>query len=538
MNTTKQVLPLESDASRQEGIFTLPNGQKVFVTFALVSSLFLLWGFLNGMIDVMDKHFQEELHLTLAQSATVQFAHYLGYFLMSLPAGWLASKLGYKGGIIFGLLMVAVGGFWFVPATKIATFWAFLLGVGFIASGLTFLETVANPYTTVLGSPRYAATRINLAQSCNGIGWIFGPIAGAMFFYGKDAAGRSTGSQTLYIPYAVTGVIVILLAIVFWFANVPDVKAEDDYHIGDKDADAPTKIPDRQVNRPLVYGLLLANAAALSFIIGMIAWTFLLISNFDKYSKDTTIFHYIMIVASVVSVFLAFVLIPKAKNISHHSVWSHPHFTSATLAQFFYVAAQAGIFSFLINYMTTQTPSISQSWAQGSFKNLFDVAANGTVAFSNKGASFLVSVGFFCFLGGRFIGAALLAKFSAHKMLGIYGLMNTILCGLIFLKLGWLSVACVLLTFFFMSIMFPTIFALGIFGLGVRAKGASSFIVMAIMGGAILPKIMGAVGDKYDMSRAFIIPLGCFALVSLYGFAWPMLSGSKSLHGVNATKGH
>src|SRR5512140_1207333 len=177
-------------------MFVLADGTNIGVTFALVSSLFLLWGFCNGMIDVMDKHFQQELHLNLAQSAWVQFAHYLGYFLMALPAGWLATRLGYKGGIIAGLLLVAVGGFWFVPATKIAAFWAFLLGVCLIAAGLTFLETIANPYTTVLGPKQYGATRINLAQSCNGIGWIFGPIAGGLFFYGKDALGNSTGSQT------------------------------------------------------------------------------------------------------------------------------------------------------------------------------------------------------------------------------------------------------------------------------------------------------------------------------------------------------
>ena len=121
-------------------LFTTADGRNHFVTFALVTSLFFLWGFCNGMIDVMDKHFQEELGLTLAQSAWVQFAHYLGYFLMALPAGWLAMRLGYKGGIVAGLLMVAVGGLWFIPATQIAQFWAFLLGVCIIAAGLTFLE--------------------------------------------------------------------------------------------------------------------------------------------------------------------------------------------------------------------------------------------------------------------------------------------------------------------------------------------------------------------------------------------------------------
>jgi FHS family L-fucose permease-like MFS transporter len=442
-------------------MFILADGQNVLFTFVLVSSLFLLWGFCNGMIDVMDKHFQEELHLTLAQSAWVQFAHYLGYFLMALPAGWLAVKLGYKGGIIAGLLMVAVGGFWFIPATKIAAFWAFLLGVCLIASGLTFLETVANPYTTVLGDLRYAATRINLAQSCNGVGWIFGPIAGAAFFYGTDASGKSTGSQTLWIPYAGVAVVVIILAVIFYFAPVPDVKMEDDYHLDD---------------------------------------------NADK-------------------------------TVSH-SIWTRPHFALGVLAQFLYVAAQCGIFSFFINYMTSQVPPIPDALVCGLTSKLFETGKDGLRHISNSGASMLASLGFFCFLCGRFSGALILKKCSAHKVLGTYGVLSVLVCTLIFLKLGWVSVICVFLSYFFMSIMFPTIFALGIFGLGGGAKKASAFIVMAIMGGAILPKLMGAVGDKYDMSRAFIVPLLCFVYVAFYGFYWSKFSGADSLHSIKTTGGH
>ena len=132
--------------------------------------------------------------------------------------------------------------------------------------------------------------------------------------------------------------------------------------------------------------------------------------------------------------------------------------------------------------------------------------------FSNKFASYLASFGFFWFLAGRVTGAALLRKVSAHKMLGLYSVINAALCLVIFLKLGWLSVLCVFLCYFFMSITFPTIFALGIFGLGARAKRASSYIVMAIVGGALLPKVMGAIADHYDMSRGFIVPLVCFVL--------------------------
>ena len=193
-DSSPRPVPLDPRLARKRSMFLLEDGRNVLFVFILLIFLFALWGFCNGMIDVMDKHFQKELHLSLSQSAWVQFAHYLGYFLMAVPAGWLAVKLGYKGGIIVGLLMVAVGGFWFIPASHIAQFWAFLLGVCVIAAGLTFLETIANPYTTVLGPVQYAATRINLAQSCNGIGLLCGPIAGGMFFYSKNAAGQSTGS--------------------------------------------------------------------------------------------------------------------------------------------------------------------------------------------------------------------------------------------------------------------------------------------------------------------------------------------------------
>ncbi len=468
-------------SAKKKSLFVTDDGTNLAFTFALVSSLFLLWGFLNGMIDVMDKHFQDELGLTKAQSAWVQFAHYLGYFLMSVPAGWLATKLGYKGGIILGLLIVACGGFWFVPATHINSmvhdgrvsanmaFVAFLAGVCIIATGLTFLETIANPYTTVLGDKRYAATRINLAQSCNGIGWIFGPIVGSMFFYSKDAAGRSTGSETLYIPYLAVGLGVIVLAAVFYFAKMPDIATSDDYHLDD------------------------------------------------------------------------------SQGVSR-SIWSHPHFVLAVLAQFFYVAAQAGIFSFFINYMTSEAPAIPASWEagmgglasnagflQGWLTGWFHTNANGVLAITDKGASNLASLGFVCFLVGRFTGAGILKKFEAHKVLGLYALMNVITTFVVFLKLGWVSVACVFLSYFFMSIMFPTIFALGIFGLGARAKKASSFIVMAIMGGALLPKVMGYVADKFDMSRGFIVPMLCFVFVAFYGFNWPRFSKAESLNGEQAS---
>jgi fucose permease len=128
----------------KKGIFVTADGNNLFVTFALVTSLFLLWGFCNGMIDILNKHFQDSLHINKEQSGLVQFANYLGYFLMAIPAGLIARKFGYKGGILFGLALIAAGAFWFIPATNIGQYWAFLLGLFVIAAGMTCLETIIN----------------------------------------------------------------------------------------------------------------------------------------------------------------------------------------------------------------------------------------------------------------------------------------------------------------------------------------------------------------------------------------------------------
>ena len=453
-------------------IFRSPEGKNYGVTFALVSTLFFLWAFCNGMIDTMDKHFQDLLHLSRSQSAWVQFAHYLGYFLVALPAGWFANRFGYRKGIIAGLLLVSLGGFWFIPATHIQQFWAFLLGVCIIAMGLTFLETIANPYTTVLGDRRYASTRINLAQSFNGLGWPLGPLVGGMFFY-SDSGGAEAASQTLYIPYLGIAIFVLLIAAMFMIVPLPELNTEDAF-----------KVEEHQ----------------------------------------------------------------SGESVSKKSIWSRLHFPGAVAAQFLYVAAQAGIFSFFINYIVSDTPSLPEwlkgSWLIGGASGAHEQSPNGLAFFSEKGATKLLSAAFLLFTAGRFTGAWLMSVFRPHLLLGVYSVISSVLMVLIFLRLGWISLGALFLSFFFMSIMFPTIFALGIWGLGKRAKIASAYIVMAIMGGAVMPKLMGWLSDEYGvvsgwcgriheagqvdklMSPGFAMPLLCFLLIAFYGFSWSRLSGN------------
>jgi len=538
--------------------------------------------------------------------------------------------------------------------------------------GLTVLETVANPYTTVLGPKEYGATRINLAQSFNGVGWIFGPIVGAAYFYSEGGVQKAQGQ--LYIPYVGVAVIVLIIAAMFIKAPVPDVKVEDEYHTDDKSA--ATAVPvAKEHNRALIVAMMFLNVAAVGLSIYLILHTILPALNIASEHVVNTI--YAPVIGFVVLATLPFLLL-TTKKVTGHSIWAHPHFSGATLAQFVYVAAQAGIFSFFINSMTvdknngySMVPPLPASWSSGvlqrwnwvetrtafapgdiqdypaligwlkakadpvaAFVNsqlspgtltainayqsgapvpmttqkeivsdlnqlirqeisnkpgrtgnkpvLYDAQRfagvklsdktqalvaktdrndhatlqmnrcllqdafpaalsykDNVLAISDKGAGTLSSIAFIFFLLGRVSGAWFLKKSPAHHILGLYAFVNVGVCALIILQLGWLSMLCVFLSYFFMSIMYPTIFAIGIHGLGSQSKKkAAAFIVMAITGGALMPKFMGYLGDVINMSAAFWMPLGCFILIGLYAFCWPKLSQSEGVVGMKAGGGH
>src|SRR5512137_2597793 len=186
------------ETSKQKFVY-----QGFLIPFILVTSLFFLWGFAHGCIDVLNKHFQELLNMSKAKSAFLQFVFYGGYFLMALPAGLLMQKAGYKKGIIFGLLLFAAGAFLMLPATLIQTFGSFLACLFIIACGLTCLETAANPYTTVLGPPSSAEMRINFSQSFNGLGWIAGPLIGGLLIFSNN--GGENKFSSIALPYMLIG---------------------------------------------------------------------------------------------------------------------------------------------------------------------------------------------------------------------------------------------------------------------------------------------------------------------------------------------
>ena len=442
-------------------LFKTASGKNYLFPFILITSLFFLWGMAHSLLDILNKHFQDALDLSKAQSGLVQASAYGAYFLMAIPAGLVARKFGYKKGVLLGLLLFAIGCFWFVPAVGINKFWAFLLGLLVIFSGLTFLETVANPYTTVLGDPKYAASRINLAQTFNALGWIVGPLVGSLFIFRNTSTdnmlvsfgktlkiiftgvadnatnvvtetGKAVENSALIIPYVSLGVVVVLVFVMFFLVKLPEITSETEANIADNN---PTSgIKTKRIPKPLI---------------------------------------------------------------------KQRHFVMAVVAQFLYVAAQTGIGSFFVNY-TVETKNLGIGEMQAGF--LLGLGGMGL------------------FATGRFLGSFLMRYVKAELLLGTFALVNTLLMFVTATRHDNLGIIALILSYLFMSIMFPSIFALGIRGLGEQTKTASSVMVMTIVGGAVCPALMGLIGEQ-NMNTGFIIPMICFAYIAVFGYVQ-----SKQIH--------
>ncbi len=481
-------------------LFKTADGKNLFVTFALVTTLFLLWGFCNGMIDILNKHFQDSLHINKEQSGLVQSANYLAYFLMAIPAGLIARKFGYKGGILVGLSLIAAGAFWFIPAVKIDAYWAFLLGLFVIAAGMTCLETIANPYATVLGAPELGATRINIAQTINGCGWMLGPYIGRHYLFGGEGAKTATDAATvatnanagLATPYLGIGIFVSILLVIFIFSKVPDLHAEDE---SKKSAEQKSRLKPSGGQLGGIVVALAIVCGLLYFFIAPILGLIWVLLNMPPALFDPT--KYGLLVAAYVAGFL---LVSK-----NWDLFRRKHFTLGISTQFLYVAAQTGIFSFCVNYTLENNPNATPLQAAG----------------------WLGTIGFFLFTAGRFCGSALISRFKPQLVLAIYAVINVALTA-VCMGGGKPGMYAMFGTFFFMSVMFPTIFALGIRGLGDYTKLGSSLIVMSIVGGAIAAPFMGHIADTHSMKAGFVVPLVCFVLIAIYGAVWQKLEAKDS----------
>ena len=395
------------EKQKKQSLVAAPGGKSYLVPFILITSLFLLWGFAHGLLDVLNKHFQGVFTMTKAESGLVQFSTYIAYFLMALPAGAFMKRYGYRKGIIMGLLLFAIGAFGFIPAAFLHSATPFLIALFVIACGLCILETAANPYSTILGPLASAAQRLNLSQSFNGLGWILGPLVGGLF-------GAPEGdSMALTKPYILVGGIVLFVALLFFFTKLPEIKPEEEEEV--------TAIVEEK---------------------------------------------------------------PAA------SLWKRRQFVRSVVAQFCYCAAQTGIFGFFINYVTEMDPGIS------------NLRASRILAFG----------GMALFMIGRLSGSFTMKWLAPGRLLTWYSLLSAVCMALVVASVGTLSLYALYLSFFFMSIMFPTIFALGLEGMGVYTKKASSYIVMGVAGGAFSPMLMGYIGEE-NMALGFIVPLIAFLYI-------------------------
>ncbi len=397
----------------------------------LITSLFFLWGMANNLNDILIPQFKKVFTLTDLQSGLVQSAFYMGYFILAIPAAIVMEKYGYKTAIIFGLVLFAAGAFLFYPAAEAHSYNYFLFALFVLASGLAFLETSANPLIIALGDKESAAFRLNLAQSFNPLGSLTG------IFIGKE--------------FILSGI------------------HHDEKTLASMDAAAKTKFYETEllaVQTPYI-------------IIGCV-----------------------LIIWAIWAFFTSFPTNENTENKSEKIKYStsfielikKPKFRLGVIAQFFYVGAQVGIWSYIVRY------------------------AGAELGLTDKQAANYILYSLIFFVAGRFIGTYLIKVLNATRILQYFAGINIIFCAIAIIIGGQNGLWALVASSFFMSIMFPTIFAVSINDAGIHTKAASSLLVMSIIGGAVLTPLMGLISDNSAIRNAIIIPFISFAVILFFAY--------------------
>ncbi|MGY4537342.1 FHS family L-fucose permease-like MFS transporter [Mucilaginibacter sp. UYNi724] len=402
---------------------------KSLAAVALITSLFFIWGFALNLNPILIPHLKKACQLTDFQSSLIDSASYIAYFLLPIPAAQFMKKYGYKGGIIFGLLLFSVGAMLFYPAAAVRNY-AFFLGALFVVfSGMAFLETAANPLITLIGDPKSSTIRINLAQTFNGMAAAFAPYIGGTFILSgtvltaaqeeamppaKLESYLNHEASSVQLPFVIISIVVLLVAILVWRTTFPTIKEES--------ADL------KEIENKPLFGRIAA-----------------LIKN--------------------------------------------KHLMSGVLAEFFYVGGQACVTSFFIRY------------------------SEHVGGFGEHRAATLLSIALLLFMLGRLSGTALMLVFNPVKLLVTYAIINIGLIAVAVTLHGAGVVYVLMAVLFFMSIMFPTIFSLTIKDLGPQTKLGSSLVIMGIVGGAVLPPIMGRISDASNIQVAYVVPGVCFVMI-------------------------
>jgi FHS family L-fucose permease-like MFS transporter len=426
--------------------------RRYVVPLVLVTSLFFLWAIGVNLNDILIQHLKKAFGLSDFRSSLIQSAFFGGYFLAALPAGWLMQRLGYKRGILIGLLVCATGTILFIPAASVRVYGFFLLALFMMACGQSVLEVAANPYVTTLGPAESSERRLNLAQSFNSAGAVLVALLGSRFILSgiehtsaelatmnaaQLSAYRVSETNMVKTPYLViTGVFLFVALLIFL-----------------------TKLPEIRETSP--EGL-------------------------------------------------------QASDVKLRGAFAFRHLIKGVIAQFFYVGAQVGVASFIIRFAEFTLPGTHE-----------------------KAAAHYLQAHLAGFMIGRFTGSAVMQKIAAPRLLSVFA-SGSLLCLLIILfATGAAPVWAIVLLGFFHSIMFPTIFALSLKSLGPYTKLGSSLLVMAIIGGAVCPAIMGRISDASNIQRAFVVPLICHAFVfyfAMWGYRPTPVANASTALAIPATE--
>lgn len=407
-------------------IYETKEGKSYMLPFCLVTSLFFLWGFAHAILEVLNPHFKQLIHLSNEKAAWVQAATYAAYFLMALPAGWIIRRRGYRGGVLAGLSLYGIGALLFLPICLMqgtlgaeVLFYFFVGALFVLGCGLTCLETSANPYITVLGDSSTAESRINLSQSLNGLGQICGPLIGGFVFFGgaSEVVAESDvepSVMSVAIPYTVMGIAVLLVALLFKRSELPEIE----------------------------------ETAA-----------------------------------------------EACQAVTEKPLYKRPLFVFGVLTLGLYCAAQTGINANFVNYMTSDGMDAATA------------------------ANYLAAGGMGLFMVGRMIGAWLMQRVRAERLLIVQSIGAALATLVVIFGGGYTAMYSLFFIYLMESIMFPTIFALSLRGLsGNQMKLASSFLIMSIVLGGVAPLIMGRIADVTgSLNPAFWVPFVCYIVITFFG---------------------
>ena len=400
--------------------------------FLLVTVLFFLWAIPHNLNDILIKQFMKSFEMTRVKAGLIQSAFYLGYFTLSIPAALVMRKHGYKAGLLIGLFLFSAGTFLFWPAAIVGKYAFFLCALFVIASGAAFLETGANSFIAVLGDPRTSERRLNFSQSFNPLGAISGALIGTIFiFSGVELSPEQISARKLAGTYQA-------------YLQSEILRVKMPY---------------------LVLGSV------------VLFWAFLIWrTKFPAVAEE-------------------FEPVSGGPHTKLADLFHHRHFVLGVLAQFLYVGAQVGTWSYYITYVQDYTHQ------------------------PEKIAGYFLTGTLVAFGVGRFVATYLMKFIRPNLLMGVYAVANVALVTVAVLVPGWIGVWAVFATSFFMSLMFPTIFALGIKELGPNTKLGGSMIIMAIVGGAAAPPAMGLLFQATEsMALAMIVPLFCYAFIAYYAF--------------------